>query len=173
MDRMAWYQKQYDLEWVHRAHLFDLTKFCILATTVLGTAIAAAAHSFNYAAQPWIVWPFGALLALSALSLLIGLFHIRGSLLDQWYSYPPKAGELESDFARITQWVEDHGGDSSPEDLLGEDLHARIVAAADVNFETNRARASRIQRALRWLARSLVPLFGAALLYIASFYSLS
>ena len=172
MGRNEWYKEQYDLEWAHRAHLFDQTRFCMVAATVIGTAIAAAAHGFDYGVHFWLSCPFVVLLAASALLLLVGLLYVCRSLVGQDYSYPPKPGQLERHFSRVTRWAEARGRGENPDELFDADLSAIIVGIADANFEFNRAKGSLVQRALWCLAWSLLPLFGAGLLYLASMFSL-
>ena len=172
MDRNEWYREQYALEWAQRAHLFDLTRFCMLGTTVVGTVLAAAAHSFNYAAPGWVVWAFVALLGLSALSLLAGLVYIGRSLLGQRYGSPPQPSQLEATYAEILQRLADDSSRDELEGLFRDKLGLDIAAVAEANFKANQARERLVRRALWCLAWSLVPLVIAAPFYIGSMLAL-
>ena len=165
MDRNRLYKEQYDLEWSHRSHLLSMTNFCMVAATVIGTALVAAAQSFNYASGYSALF-FVPLLLASAIALVRALHHIGKSLIGRNYKYLPPPEELESHYTNLVAWALPSSSGLNPDAEFEQDLHRLIAAAASVNFKTNSEKAAFVQRALASIRWSLMLLAFAALPYL-------
>lgn len=164
MDRNQLYKEQYDLEWSHRAHLLSMTNFCMVAATVIGTALVAAAQSFNYTSGYGPL--FISFFLVSLTFLAAALFHISKSFIGQEYRYMPTSEQIEGHYAHLQKWRQEKKVGGEPNAEFEDYLLDRFAEAASANFYTNRMRASFVQSALMNVVWSLVFLAASAIPYL-------
>ena len=164
MGRGQLYKERYDLEWNHRSHLLGMTNFCVVVATIAGTTLVAAAQSFNYGAEVYVLRMFVSLLALSIASFALAIYYIGRALIGGVYTYLPTPIQLEDYFSAI----EEDAGTGVSSDEFEKFVDRRIIEAASANFETNRVRTHYVQQALKGISGSLVLLAVAAVPYLLS-----
>ena len=165
MDRNKLYKEQYDAEWNHRSHLLGMTNFCMVAATVIGTALVAAAQNFDYTPEHSTFF-FVLLLLASLVTLAVSFYYIGRALIGKDYKYLPKPKQLEDYHAEIAAWTKQKGSKTGPDAEFEQNLQEMIATAASANFDTNRAKAFFVQRALTNISWSLVLLATAAVPYL-------
>ena len=105
MDRMKLYEGRYNLEWEHRAHLLNLTNLCIVASTIIGTALVTGVQLFNYETAGVIRLFFLVCSGISSVAIFVSFFFICWSLIDRGYSHFPNPSDIEKHYSRIRKWA--------------------------------------------------------------------
>lgn len=164
MDKSELYSARYDAEWIHRSHLFNMTNFCMVTATIVGTALFAEMQSFNYESVYSVIFiP----LALISFSFLVAAFvNIRRALVEHEYQFLPKPEELEEHFSAIEEWQRNNAVKGNPNAVFEEFLKTRTVEASSTNFDTNSAKASYVRLAMRSITRALAFLAVASIPYL-------
>ena len=165
MDRLQLYKELSDREWGRQAHLLRVMNLCMVAATVLGTALVAVLQGFDYGSG--LRMAFLGFAGLAGLALACSLYYIGRALLGRGYFHLPKASVLEQHYTTLRDW---HGAGGDPAgaaaSAFGEYIASWLIAAADRNSAANERVSSFVRNALASIAVSLTFLAIAAILYL-------
>ena len=165
MDRLQLYKEMNDREWERQAHLLRVTNLCMVAATVLGTALVAVLQGFDYGAGLRV--PFLGFAGLSGLALASSLYFVGRVLIGRRYASLPSADTLERHYVRLRGWAGAIGTPTSVlESAFDEHVVRWMIGVAITNRYANALTESFVQKALVSIAVSLTLLAIAAILYL-------
>ena len=163
--RLQLYKELSDHEWFRQSHLLRMTNLCMVAATVLGTALVAVLQGFDYGAS--LQTPFLGFAALSGLALACALYCICRALIGYEYSHLPLPSELEAHHSALHDWYRANSGAvGNPDSAFDEYILLRVIQAVGFNDRVNTRRGAFVQKALVFLAISLVFLAATAMPYL-------
>lgn len=160
------YQQIYAFEWDQRSALNSAANIPIVATTVLGGAIATMGLGYPYSSSTESL-SFAMLMLTASVALGWSAYSIVRSLVSSKYKKIPSPMTLREHFANLSAWhLRNAGSIEKAEEEFKDLLNLRLAEAADANAANNEARAAYIFRATISLALALIVLGAAAVLYV-------